>query len=54
MKQSKLKKQPTRDDLVAKSEVIRDQKRIIKLTEKISHHDRAMGTTLMVTRGSRS
>jgi len=48
MNQSKLKKQPTRDDLAAAWKMIRDQERIIKLlTEKNIRHDLVMGTVLM-------
>jgi hypothetical protein len=48
MKQSKFKKQPTRDDLAAAWKTIRDQEQIIKLlTEKISRQDRVMGNVLM-------
>jgi hypothetical protein len=49
MKQSKFKKQPTRDDLATAWKTIRDQSEIIKLlTERLRCQDHALGTVLMV------
>ena len=48
MKQSRFKKQPTRNDLAETWKMIRDQEQIIKLlTEKISRQDRVLGDVLM-------
>jgi hypothetical protein len=48
MKQSKFKKQPTRDDLAAAWKMIRDQSQVIKLlTERLGCQDQVLGTVLM-------
>jgi len=48
MNQSRVKKQPTRDDLAATWRTIRDQSRIIKLlTETIRRQDKVLGNVLM-------
>jgi hypothetical protein len=48
MKQSKFKKQPTRDDLATAWKMIRDQAQIIKLlTERLRCQDQVLGTVLM-------
>jgi hypothetical protein len=48
MKQSKSKKQPTRDDLAAAWKMIRDQSQIIKLlTERLRRQEQVLGSVLM-------
>jgi hypothetical protein len=48
MKQSKFKKQPTRDDLAAALKTIRDQSQIINLqSKKIRHLEQVMGHVLL-------
>ena len=48
MKQSKFKKQPTRDDLAAAWKMIRDQSQMIKLlTERQRRQERVLGSILM-------
>ena len=48
MKQSRCKKQPTRDDLAAGWKMIRDQTQIIKLLqERLRCQDQVLGTVLM-------
>jgi hypothetical protein len=48
MTESKLKKQPTRDDLAAAWKTIRDQSQIIKLqAEQIRRQDKVLGNVLM-------
>ena len=48
MKQSKSKKQPTRDDLAEAWKMIRDQSQIIKLlTERLRRQEQVLGSVLM-------
>ena len=48
MKQSKSKKQPTRDDLAAAWKIIRDQSQIIRLqAERIYWHKELLASVLM-------